>query len=134
VDSLKLLQEINKQAHKVNRVVDCLLQVHIAAEETKFGLDEPELYEMLNMVTSLSNVRIKGLMGMATLTGDMDRVRSEYKYLKQLFDKLRTGRSECASFNILSMGMSSDYHVAVEEGSTMVRIGSLIFGERNYNG
>jgi PLP dependent protein len=134
VDSLKLLQEINKQALKVKRVIDCLLQVHIATEETKFGLDEQELYELLNVAPTFSNVRINGLMGMATLTDDMAHVRSEYQYLKQLFDKLKTGRAECASFNILSMGMSSDYEIAVEEGSTMVRIGSLIFGERNYNG
>lgn len=134
VDSLKLLKEINKQARKINRTIDCLLQVHIAQEETKFGMDETEVYELLDALPSLPNVRINGLMGMATLTANTSQVRSEYKYLKHLYDKLIEERPECASFNILSMGMSGDYTIAVEEGSTMVRIGSLIFGERNYNG
>jgi PLP dependent protein len=134
VDSLKLLKEIDKQAKKINRVVDCLLQVHIAQEETKFGMDETEVYEVLDTVPSLQNIRINGLMGMATLTDDAAQVRSEYKYLHAFYNKLKNDRSECASFNTLSMGMSSDYSIAVEEGSTMVRIGSLLFGERNYNG
>lgn len=132
VDSLKLLKEIDKQAAKVGRKVDCLLQMHIAKEETKFGLDEVELNQLLDSVSSLTNVNIKGLMGMATLTEDLAVVRSEYKYLKALYDRLKNKRSECASFSILSMGMSGDYQVAVDEGSNMVRIGSLIFGERNY--
>lgn len=132
VDSLKLLKEIDKQAAKVGRKVDCLLQMHIAKEETKFGLDEVELNQLLDSVSSLTNVNIKGLMGMATLTEDLAVVRSEYKYLKALYDRLKNERSECASFSILSMGMSGDYQVAVDEGSNMVRIGSLIFGERNY--
>jgi PLP dependent protein len=134
VDSLKLLREINKQAQKVNRIINCLLQVHIAQEETKYGMDEQEVHQILDAVSSLPNVSINGLMGMATLTDDFAVVRSEYRYLKQLYDKLKSERPECASFNILSMGMSGDYQVAVEEGSTMIRIGSLIFGERNYNG
>jgi pyridoxal phosphate enzyme (YggS family) len=134
VDSLRLLQEINKQAQKVSRVVDCLLQVHIAKEETKFGMDETEVHQLLDNISGLSNICIKGLMGMATLTEEMDVVRLEYRQLKQFYDTLKSGRAECASFSVLSMGMSSDYQVAVEEGSTMVRIGSLIFGERNYNG
>lgn len=132
VDSLKLLLEINKQAQKINRIVDCLLQVHIAQEETKFGMDEQEIYAVVDQLSSLPNVSIKGLMGMATFSDDTDMIRNEYKYLKQLYDKLLTEKPECASFNILSIGMSSDYNIAVEEGSTMVRIGSLIFGERNY--
>lgn len=132
VDSLKLLQEISKQAQKVNRVVDCLLQVHIAREETKYGMDEQEVYSVLSQLSNLSNVNIKGLMGMATLTEDEALIRKEYKYLKQLYDKLVNEQQACASFDTLSMGMSSDYNIAIEEGSTMVRIGSLIFGERNY--
>lgn len=132
VDSLKLLVEINKQAQKVNRVVDCLLQVHIAREETKYGMDEQELYAVIDQLSSLSNVNIKGLMGMATLTDDEAVISREYKHLKQLYDKLISEQLECNSFSILSMGMSSDHKIAVEEGSTMVRIGSLIFGERNY--
>jgi PLP dependent protein len=128
VDSLKLLQEINKQAQKFRRVIDCLLQVHIAQEETKFGLDENELNELLNMnankLHELKNIKIVGLMGMASFTDDMNKVRSEFKYLKSLFDKH-------PGLTTLSMGMSSDYPVAIEEGSNMVRIGSLIFGARN---
>jgi pyridoxal phosphate enzyme (YggS family) len=127
VDSFKLLKEINKQGEKNNRVIDVLLQVHIAQEETKFGLDEKELEEILNTNSGksheLNNISVRGLMGMASLTDDMNKVRIEFKYLKSLFDK-------CASFNIISMGMSSDYKIAIEEGSNMVRIGSLIFGER----
>ncbi len=133
IDSLKLLEEVNKQAQKVNRIVDCLLQVHIAQEETKFGLDESELNEIINTSSSLQHVSIRGLMGMATFTDNIEQVRSEYRYLKQLYDKLQAS-PQCSSFDTLSMGMSGDYKIAVEEGSTMVRIGSLIFGERNYNG
>jgi PLP dependent protein len=132
VDSLKLLVEINKQAQKANRAVQCLLQVHIAQEETKYGMDEHEVYTVLDQLSSLPNVNIKGLMGMATLTDDEAVITKEYKYLKQLYDKLVSERSECTSFNTLSMGMSSDYRIAIEEGTSMVRIGSLIFGERNY--
>lgn len=131
VDSFKLLKEIDKQAQKNVRVVDCLMQVHIAQEETKFGLDEKELDELINTNSSelreLRNVRISGLMGMASFTDDMDKVRSEFKYLRSLFDKFKIDN---VGFKILSMGMSADYSIAVEEGSTMVRIGSLIFGER----
>jgi pyridoxal phosphate enzyme (YggS family) len=133
IDSLKLLQEVNKQAQKINRVVDCLLQVHIAQEESKFGLDETELDDIINSLASLTNVRVIGLMGMATFTDNTEQVRSEYRYLKQLYERLKA-LPQCSSFNTLSMGMSGDYQIAVEEGSTMVRIGSLIFGERNYNG
>ncbi|MGE5107560.1 MAG: YggS family pyridoxal phosphate-dependent enzyme [Sphingobacteriales bacterium] len=132
VDSLKLLQEINKQAAKSNRVIDCLLQIHIAKEETKFGLDEKELNDLISQFGNweMKNVRVAGLMGMASFSDDMDLVRSEFKFLKTLFDKFNI---QYSAFSILSMGMSSDYKIAVEEGSTMVRIGSLIFGERNYN-
>lgn len=132
VDSLRLLKEIDKQALKCGRKVDCLLQIYIAKEETKYGLDEAELSELLDGAGSMGNVQIKGLMGMATLTDDLSVVRTEYRYLKQLYDRLKTTRPACASFNILSMGMSSDYQVALEEGSNLVRIGSLIFGERHY--
>jgi pyridoxal phosphate enzyme (YggS family) len=128
VDSLKLLKEINKQAEKSQHVVDCLLQVHIAQEETKFGFDETKLLGL--ELKQFTNVRIKGLMGMASLTDDMNKVRIEFKYLKTLFEKLRAQNPELA---ILSMGMSSDYKIAIEEGSNMVRIGSLLFGEREYH-
>lgn len=124
VDSLKLLIEINKQALKNNRVIDSLLQVHIAQEQTKFGLDEKELAELMNQ--HFDNVRIRGLMGMASFTDDLAKVRREFQYLKSLFDKY-------PSLQVLSMGMSSDYKIAIEEGSNMVRIGSLIFGERIYH-
>jgi len=127
VDSLKLLKEIDKQAEKNKRVIDCLLQVHIAQEETKFGFDETEL---LNLeLKQFSNVRIKGLMGMASLTDDINKIRIEFKSLKILFEKLKTQNPE---LSILSMGMSADYKIAIEEGSNTVRIGSLLFGERNY--
>ena len=125
VDSLKLLKEINKQAEKNNRVIDCLLQVHIAQEETKFGLNEEELQSLVKELAKLEmkNVRVCGLMGMASFSTDIQKVRKEFEYLKKLFDSV-------PNFEILSMGMSSDYKTAIEEGSTMVRIGSLLFGER----
>jgi PLP dependent protein len=128
VDSGELAQKINKQALATNRVIDCLLQVHIAQEETKFGLNEKELRELMNSNrVALTNVRIRGLMAMASFSDDLNKIRAEFKYLKTLFDEFRT----VPEFNILSMGMSADYPVALEEGSTMVRIGSLIFGPRN---
>ncbi len=137
VDSLKLLKEINKQGEKNNRVIDCLLQVHIASEETKFGLDEKELDELMTQLLHqpLRNVRICGLMGMASLTNDMEKVRTEFRYLKSLYEKLNIqfapgSNRDKFQFSILSMGMSSDYKIAMEEGCNMVRIGSLIFGER----
>lgn len=132
VDSLKLLQEINKQAVKNNRVINCLLQVYIAREETKFGLDENELSNLMeNMETGeLSNIRVTGFMGMASFSDDMVLVRSEFKNLKRLFDKYHQPQTSNLKPQILSMGMSSDYKIAIEEGSTMVRIGSLLFGER----
>ena len=129
VDSFKLLKEINKQAQKQNRVINCLLQVHIAQEETKFGLDETELDALLVELNNspLQNIAINGLMGMASFTEDLNKVRTEFKELKRLHDKVK-GKLPRAS--ILSMGMSSDYKIAVEEGSTLVRIGSLLFGSR----
>ncbi|HEX7903791.1 MAG TPA: YggS family pyridoxal phosphate-dependent enzyme [Chitinophagaceae bacterium] len=129
VDSLKLLKEINKQGGKNNRVIDCLLQVHIAKEETKFGLDQRELDELIKQLMDqpLNNVRICGLMGMASFTENMDSVRNEFQNLKAIFDGLTTSDFRLPT---LSMGMSSDYKIAIEEGSTMIRIGSLLFGER----
>lgn len=130
VDSLKLLQEINKQAAKNNRVIDCLLQVYIAEEESKFGLDEQELEEILSSTEfkQLKNIRIVGLMGMATFTENKNQIEKEFKHLKTIFDKLKTQNSELKT---LSMGMSGDYQLAISCGSTMVRIGSSIFGGRN---
>ncbi|HLD53970.1 MAG TPA: YggS family pyridoxal phosphate-dependent enzyme [Sediminibacterium sp.] len=133
VDSLKLLQEINKQAIKNNRVIDCLLQIHIAEEESKFGLDERELEEIITQMDQLSNVRICGLMGMASFSKDQMKVRNEFKYLNSLFTKNTSWILEHSGKEpVLSMGMSGDYAMAIEEGSTMVRIGSLLFGARNY--
>lgn len=132
VDSLKLLKEINKQAEKVNRVVDCLLQVHIAQEETKFGLDENELNSIIKDPenSSMRHVRIRGLMGMASFSNNMGLVRSEFRNLKGIFDRLAKFQTINFTPVTLSMGMSSDYKIAVEEGSNMVRIGSLLFGNR----
>ena len=130
VDSLKLLQEINKQALKSNRIIDCLLQMHIAEEETKFGLDQEELASILssNEFQELKNIRIVGLMGMATFTDKKDQIKKEFTHLKSIFDQFKIQNSQ---FTILSMGMSGDYQLAIECGSTMVRIGSSIFGGRN---
>jgi pyridoxal phosphate enzyme (YggS family) len=126
IDSLKLLQELNKQANKLNRVIDCLLQVHIAEEETKFGLDEHELNTIIGHSSEMNHVRIRGLMGMASFTEDPIKIRNEFHYLKSLFDKYN-------HFDLLSMGMSSDYRIALAEGSNLVRIGSLLFGARSYS-
>jgi len=137
VDSLKLLEEINKQAKKNNRIIDCLLQIHIAEEETKFGLDEDELNEILTSTTfqEMKNIRIVGLMGMATFTDNQDQIKKEFCHLKSIFDRLQSRKDapykdalQCVS--TLSMGMSGDYQLAIECGSTMVRIGSSIFGGR----
>jgi len=127
VDSLKLLQEINKQALKNNRVIDCLLQIHIAKEETKFGMDAPELSDALEAAKHLPNVNIKGLMGMASFSDDQDVVASEFNYLHELFT---THHFNVQPTAVLSMGMSADYALAIKSGSTMVRIGSLLFGAR----
>ncbi|QDK79914.1 YggS family pyridoxal phosphate-dependent enzyme [Spirosoma sp. KCTC 42546] len=133
VDSLKLLQEINKQAAKHNRVIDCLLQIYIADEETKFGLSPTEAELLLNApeLNDMHNIRLIGLMGLATNTDDEAQVRQEFRGLKQLFDKLAQLRHPQIQFQELSMGMSGDYHIALEEGSTMVRVGSAIFGSRS---
>lgn len=133
VDSFKLLKEINKQAAKCGRVIDCLLQVHIAQEETKFGMDAAEISEVFSQASELKNVRICGLMGMASLSGDMEKVRGEFIQLKNLLDKCSGWSVVGGACWFLSIGMSGDYKIAVEEGSTMVRIGSLLFGERKYN-
>ncbi len=135
VDSLKLLQEIDKQAQKASRKVNCLLQVHIALEETKFGFSEEELLQVVKsgVLGELKHIIICGLMGMATFTDNTEQVRAEFSSLKSLFDRIKEQNSETLpDFNILSMGMSDDYSIAVEEGSTMVRIGSKIFGQRVY--
>ena len=136
VDSLKLLNVINKEAGKNERTIDCLLQIHIAEEESKFGLSEEELNSLLSSpeFNDLQNIRIRGLMGMATYTEDLDQVRKEFQYLRRIFDETKSRffvRDE-DQFDQLSMGMSGDYKIAVEEGSSMIRIGSLIFGPRNY--
>ena len=125
VDSLKLLEEINKQALKNNRIIDCLLQIHIAEEETKFGLNEVELHDLLGSKSfnNLNNIRIIGLMGMATFTENQIQINKEFDHLKSIFDQLK-------NLNTLSMGMSGDYQLAIERGSTMIRIGSSIFGGR----
>ena len=134
VDSLKLLQEINKQAQKNNRIIDCLLQVYIAEEESKFGLDEAEVNEILEYVQNdnneMNHIRIVGLMGMATFTNNPAQVEKEFSCLKTIFDSYSNLNSKNCQLNTLSMGMSGDYALAIKCGSTMVRIGSSIFGGR----
>lgn len=133
VDSLSLLKEINKQALKNNRVIDCLLQIHIAQEETKFGLNESEFNELLQSeeFKKLKNIQIKGLMGMATFTDNEAQIKKEFQYLKSLFDKLNSKpKTQSPKLTVLSMGMSGDFKLAIECGSTMVRVGSSIFGSR----
>jgi pyridoxal phosphate enzyme (YggS family) len=135
VDSYKLLLEIDKQARKAERVINCLLQVHIATEETKFGFNEEELLEAMEaiykykLMDELKNVEVIGLMGMASMTDDLEQVRKEFKYLKLLFDQCKQLPGH-DNLSVLSMGMSNDYQVAIEEGSNMIRIGSLLFGAR----
>ena len=135
VDSWKVLNEINKQAEKAAKKTACLLQVHIADEETKFGFSEEELIDLIsgNELQNLHNVQIAGLMGMATYTEDENQVRKEFRTLKVLFDKIKSEYfSDDDAFCELSMGMSQDYQIAIGEGSTMIRIGTSIFGEREY--
>lgn len=135
VDSLRLLVEINKQAEKNERIINCLLQVYIAKEESKFGLDEKELEELLNsdQFAELNNIKVVGLMGMATNTDNEEVVRKEFKSLKALFEELKSKyNSDKVELKELSMGMTGDYKIALEEGSTMIRVGSAIFGSRNY--
>lgn len=134
VDSLKLLEEINKQALKNNRIIDCLLQVYIAEEESKFGLDEDELNGVIQFITQNSevykNIRIVGLMGMATFTDNQNQIKKEFNHLKSIFDNLKSTDTDNLQLNTISMGMSGDYKLAIDCGSTMVRIGSSIFGGR----
>ncbi|MFM7511440.1 MAG: YggS family pyridoxal phosphate-dependent enzyme [Bacteroidota bacterium] len=130
VDSLALLDEINKQAIRHNKIIDCLLQVHIAQEETKFGFDETELAAVLPQLTTRKNVRVKGLMGMASFTTQETRVREEFRQLKNCVNKFAPYFS-VDNDPVVSMGMSGDYSIAVQEGSTLVRIGSLLFGTRH---
>ncbi|MBS1597686.1 MAG: YggS family pyridoxal phosphate-dependent enzyme [Bacteroidetes bacterium] len=134
VDSYKLLAEINKQAAKNQRIIQCLLQVHIAAEETKFGFNEDELFAAIEQYKKdqLKNIKLSGLMGMASFTEDKNQVRKEFFYLRTIFSEMKSLLDQ-PDFSTLSMGMSGDYHIAIDEGSNMVRIGSLIFGERVYN-
>lgn len=129
VDSFRLLKEINKQAKKQQRTISCLLQIHIAEEDSKFGLDKNELDDILSSsdFKNLKNVEIKGLMGMATFTNDQKQIRKEFRYLNTLFEATK---EKMPHISILSMGMSGDYKIAIDEGSTMVRIGSSIFGAR----
>jgi pyridoxal phosphate enzyme (YggS family) len=133
VDSEKLLQEINKQALKQNRVIDCLLQVHIATEETKFGFDAASIQELIQSgrISLYANIQIKGLMGMASFSEDTHLLTKEFTSLKHIFDQAAVQLGD--QFTILSMGMSSDYTLAISLGSNMVRIGSLLFGARNYS-
>ena len=132
VDSLKLLKEIDKQAQMHNRIIPCLLQMHIAEEDTKFGLDESELNELINSedFKGMKNIKIVGLMGMATFTSNENQVRKEFAHLKILFENLK---QRLPNISILSMGMSGDFDIAIEEGSTMIRVGSSIFGVRNHS-
>ena len=132
VDSLKLLHEINRQAQKNNRIIDCLLQIYIAEEESKFGLDEKELNEILASAAfkEMKNIRIVGLMGMATFTDNQEQIKKEFTHLKTIFDGLQSRKDTLQCVSTLSMGMSGDYQLAIECGSTMVRIGSSIFGGR----
>ncbi len=136
VDSFKLLMEIDRQGKKLNRRINCLLQVHISSEDTKYGLQVAELDEMVTGIThaaemnGMNNIMVMGLMGMASFSEDEDKIRAELKYLSTLYDKYSHIETSNFRFKYLSMGMSDDYRIAIEEGSNMVRIGSLVFGER----
>jgi pyridoxal phosphate enzyme (YggS family) len=134
VDSIKLLKEINKQAEKENRMIDCLLQIYIAQEETKFGFDEVDCMALLQSheFQALKYVRICGLMGMASNTANTDQVGKEFQSIKNLFDKVSQTTLVSEAFKYLSIGMSGDYELAIKHGSTLIRVGSSIFGERNY--
>jgi len=135
VDSLKLLHEINRQGQKNNRIIDCLLQVYIAEEETKFGLDEEELAGIIRFITQnheiYKNIRVVGLMGMATFTDNQTQIKKEFTHLKSIFDSYQNLKSANCKLQTVSMGMSGDYQLAIDCGSTMVRIGSSIFGGRS---
>ena len=129
VDSIKLLKEINKQAQKNNRIIDCLLQIHIAKEESKYGLSVQESQQAIKIAKELPHLRIKGLMGMATFTEDQKQIEREFAGLKSLYDKYKEQK---IPLKVLSMGMSGDFLIAIEQGSNMIRVGSKIFGPRNY--
>lgn len=129
VDSERLLQEIDKQAAKHQRIIPCLLQIHIAQESTKFGLSEKELDALIAKAINYPNVQLRGLMGMASFTEDTAQIQKEFAVLKNIFDRVQ---SQLTGFDVLSMGMSGDYTLAIEQGSTMIRVGSKIFGTRNY--
>ncbi|MGB1269843.1 MAG: YggS family pyridoxal phosphate-dependent enzyme [Flavobacteriaceae bacterium] len=135
VDNLKLLIEINKQAKKNSRVIKCLLQLKIASEDSKFGMGESELKTLIQSeeLKQLEHIQIVGLMGMATFTENQNQIKKEFQYLKTIYDTVKNYRSENCNLNTLSMGMSGDYQIAINCGSTMVRIGSSIFGARTYN-
>jgi hypothetical protein len=136
IDSASLLKEVNKQAAKHNRSINCLLQIHIATEETKFGLSETELDAVLNEVqnaNTMQHIKICGLMGMASFSDNENIIKQEFDNLKKLFDKYAPVQHDYIAMHTLSMGMSGDYKIALERGSNMVRIGSLLFGERNYS-
>lgn len=134
VDSLKLLKEINKQAQKHDRIINCLLQIKIAEEDSKFGMSPNEAEALLSSetVSTLKNIRITGVMGMATFTDDTVQIEKEFKRLKHTFDQLKSIQTSSCKLQTISMGMSGDYELAIACGSTMVRVGSRIFGERNY--
>ncbi|WP_147678766.1 YggS family pyridoxal phosphate-dependent enzyme [Algibacter pacificus] len=134
VDNFKLLEEINKQAQKHDRVIDCLLQIKIASEDSKFGLSPIEASEILQSeaFSALKNIRITGVMGMATFTDNETQIETEFKLLKSTFDNLKDIHTDNTAFTTISMGMSGDYKLAIQCGSTMVRVGSSIFGLRNY--
>lgn len=130
VDSLELIKEIEKRAKKNNRIIDCLLQIHIAKEETKFGIKTENLYSILEATKKLAHIRIIGLMGMATFTSNSQQIRNEFKSLRNLYNNIS---KEYINIKVLSMGMSHDYKIAIEENSNMIRIGSAIFGKRIYS-
>ena len=135
IDSFKLLEVIDKEGKKNNRIINCLLQFHIASEETKFGLDLKEAESILNSEAfkQLKHINIKGVMGMASFVDDEKQIRSEFRELVYIFNELKRGYfADKKDFKEISMGMSGDYKIAIEEGATIVRIGSLLFGERNY--
>ena len=125
VDSQKLLKEIQKQAYRNRRIIRCLIQIRIADEDTKFGIEPSELNDFLNFSKMLPNIKITGLMGMASFTNNKNQIRNEFRMLSNLYD-------DFSDLKVLSIGMSGDYHIGIEEGSTMIRIGSKIFGERNF--
>lgn len=135
VDKFSTLKEINKQAKKHNRIINCLLQARIAEEETKFGLDLMHISEIHQSIdlSELKNIKIVGLMGMASFTDNLDQIKQEFSFLKSFFDNTENDTKDNFELKILSMGMSGDYKIAIENGSNMIRVGSSIFGNRNYN-